>query len=256
MPATILEKPGHGVAVVRLNRPEVRNAINLEMRAELTAHFLGLAADADVRAIVITGDDRAFVGGADIAEMSKLNAADHLLNDMMNVWHAIRACPKPIIAAVQGYALGGGCELAMASDIIVAGAGARFGQPEVRVGIMPGAGGTQRLTRAVGKFQAMRMVLTGELVGAAEALRMGLVSEVVADADVVGRAMEVAQRIAELPPLAIVRAKESILAADNLALDAGLAYERKGYQLLFSTDDQKEGMKAFLEKRPPRFKGA
>ncbi|MDP6602851.1 MAG: enoyl-CoA hydratase-related protein [Rhodospirillales bacterium] len=255
MPATILEKPGHGVAVVRLNRPEARNAINLEMRAELTAHFHALVVDADVRAIVITGDEKAFVGGADIAEMSTMDAADHLSIDMMNVWNAIRACPKPIIAAVQGYALGGGCELAMASDIIVAGVGARFGQPEVRVGIMPGAGGTQRLTRAVGKFQAMRMVLTGELVGAAEALGMGLVSEVVADAEVVGRAIEIARRIAELPPLAIVQAKESVLAADNMPLDAGLRYERKGYQLLFSTDDQKEGMKAFLEKRTPRFKG-
>ena len=163
--------------------------------------------------------------------------------------------PKPVLAAVNGYALGGGCELAMHADIIIAGDGASFGQPEVRVGIMPGAGGTQRLVRAVGKFRAMKMLLTGEPVPAREALAMGLVSEVVPDDEVLERAMTLARTIAALPPLAIMQIKEAVLAGEDSSLDAGLALERKAFQLLFATADQKEGMRAFLEKRKPDFHG-
>src|SRR5260370_308438 len=168
---------------------------------------------------------------------------------------ASASCPKPVIAAVNGYALGGGCELAMHADIIVAGEGASFGQPEVRVGIMPGAGGTQRLTRAVGKFRAMRMLLTGEPVAARDALAMGLVSDVVADGEVFDTALRIAKTIASMPPLAVMQIKEVVRAGQDASLEAAMMLERKAFQLLFATGDQKEGMRAFLEKRKPEFKG-
>ncbi|MSP89879.1 MAG: enoyl-CoA hydratase, partial [Alphaproteobacteria bacterium] len=197
----------------------------------------------------------AFAAGADIKEMADLTPVDTYVRGTDHYWKTIAACPKPIIAAINGYALGGGCELAMLCDIIVAGTGARFGLPEVKLGILPGAGGTQRLPRAVGKFKAMRMVLTGDLFSAADAAAMGLVSEVVADDQVVAKALEIARTIAGLSPLAVRQIKETVLRGMDAPLDTGLALERKAFQFLFATEDQKEGMAAFIGKRKAVFKG-
>jgi enoyl-CoA hydratase len=253
MSEVLLEKPADGVAVVRLNRPEVRNALNLPVRELLAKHFTDLGNDEGTRCIILTGGDKVFAAGADIRDM-----VDRTPIEMMtrrDLWKPIASCPKPVIAAVNGYALGGGCELAMQADIIVAGEGASFGQPEVRIGIMPGAGGTQRLTRAVGKFRAMRMLLTGEPVTARDALAMGLVSEVVADVEVFETALRIAKTIASMPPVAVMQIKEVTLAGQDASLEAAMTLERKAFQLLFSTTDQKEGMRAFLEKRKPEFRG-
>lgn len=255
MPELIREILSDGVVLLRINRPEARNALNMAVRRQLAEQFRAAAEDPEIRAVVLTGDEKAFVAGADIREFAELSAVDQMLRNTHRLWQAIADCPKPVIAAVRGHALGGGCELAMHADIIVAGEGAWFGQPEVHVGLMPGAGGTQRLTRAVGKFQAMKMVLLGERIGAAEALRMGLVSEVVPDDAVLPRAVEMAKRIAALPPLAVMQIKEVLLAGMDAPLDAALMLERKAFQLLFATEDQKEGARAFLEKRKPEFRG-
>jgi enoyl-CoA hydratase/carnithine racemase len=255
MPELIRETLSDGVVLLRINRPEARNALNMAVRRQLAEQFRAAAEDPEIRAVVLTGDEKAFVAGADIREFAELSAVDQMLRNTHRLWRAIADCPKPVIAAVRGHALGGGCELAMHADIIVAGEGAWFGQPEVHVGLMPGAGGTQRLTRAVGKFQAMKMVLLGERIGAAEALRMGLVSEVVPDDAVLPRAVEMAKRIAALPPLAVMQIKEVLLAGMDAPLDAALMLERKAFQLLFATEDQKEGARAFLEKRKPEFRG-
>ena len=224
----IVERPRPGVALVRLNRPEVRNALNMEARRQVSAAFRALTDDADVRAVVITGDEKAFAAGADIREMAESGPIEVLQRRTAALWAVIAACPKPVIAAVNGYALGGGCELAMHADIIIAGEGAVFGQPEVKVGIIPGSGGTQRLMRAVGKFKAMKLILTGEPIKAAEAERIGLVSEVVPDADVLTRALELAATIAALPPLAVQQIKEVMLAGADAPLSVGLALETPG----------------------------
>lgn len=255
MNETIVERPENGIAVVRLNRPDVRNALNLEVRQQLAQHFTALAGDESVRCIVLTGGDKVFAAGADIRDMAERTPVELIGRRMELLWQPVASCPKPVIAAVNGYALGGGCELAMHADIIVAGEGASFGQPEVRIGIMPGAGGTQRLTRAVGKFAAMKMLLTGRPVPAREALAIGLVSEVVPDSEVLATAMEMARTIAALPPLAVMQIKEVVLAGMDASLEAALLLERKAFQVLFSTADQKEGMQAFLEKRKPQFQG-
>jgi enoyl-CoA hydratase/carnithine racemase len=255
MSEVLVERPAAGVALVRINRPDARNALNTNVRTLLAEHFREIARDPEVRAVVLTGDERSFAAGADIKEMAGLGTVDQMLRGTHLLWQAIKDCPKPVIAAVNGYALGGGCELAMHADIIIAGEGAQFGQPEVRIGILPGAGGTQRLTRAVGKFNAMKMCLTGEMVSAADALRMGLASEVVPDDQVRTRALELAAKIAKLSPLAVTQIKEVILAGMDASLEAGLMLERKAFQLLFASEDQKEGMAAFLEKREPDFKG-
>jgi len=255
MSDVLLERPADAVAVVRLNRPEVRNALNVAVRQQLADHFSALGSDDATRCIILTGGDKVFAAGADLRDMVDRTPVDLLLRRTEKLWEPIASCPKPVIAAVNGYALGGGCELAMHADIIVAGEGASFGQPEIRVGIMPGAGGTQRLTRAVGKFRAMRMLLTGEPVPARDALAMGLVSEVVADADVFDTALRIAKTIAALPALAVMQIKEAVLAGQDSSLDAAMALERKSFQLLFATSDQKEGMRAFLEKRKPDFQG-
>ena len=256
MASVLLEHPAEHVALVRIDRPEARNALNMEARRLLAEIFQGLSDDREVRAVVITGGDKAFVAGADIKEMADMGTAEIALAGGRRLWNAIARCPRPVIAAVNGPALGGGCELAMHADIIVAGEGARFGQPEVRVGIMPGGGGTQRLVRAVGKFAAMKLLLTGEPVGAREALAMGLVSEVVPDDQVLARALALAGTIARLPPLAVAQIKEVVLAGADGSLDAGLALERKAFEVLFDTQDQKEGMRAFIEKRKPTFTGS
>ncbi len=255
MTEVLLEKPAVGVAVVRLNRPEVRNALNLTVRELLAKHFTDLGSDEVTRCIILTGGDKVFAAGADIRDMVDRTPMEMMARRTDRLWAPIASCPKPVIAAVNGYALGGGCELAMQADIIVAGEGASFGQPEVRIGIMPGAGGTQRLTRAVGKFRAMRMLLTGEPVSARDALTMGLVSEVVADAEVSETALRIAKTIASMPPVAVMQIKEVTLAGQDASLEAAMVLERKAFQLLFSTADQKEGMRAFLEKRKPEFRG-
>jgi enoyl-CoA hydratase/carnithine racemase len=244
-----------GVAVVRLDRPAAKNALNLKLRRELAAIFRELADSAHVRAIVLTGGPDVFVAGADITEMANAGPVEMLQRKVEHLWAAISGCPVPVIAAVNGFALGGGCELAMHCDIIVAGRTARFAQPEVKLGIMPGAGGTQRLIRAVGKFQAMRIALTGCMVNAEEALAMGLVSEVVDDEQTIERATAIAAEIAALPPMAVRQIKEVMLAGADLPLESALMLERKAFQLLFDTQDQKEGAAAFLEKRKPSFRG-
>ena len=255
MEAVIVERPSPQVAIVRLNRPEARNALNQQVRMQLAEHFTALGRDPEVRAIVLTGGDKYFAAGADLREMAEAGAIEIMLRNTHRLWGAIASCPKPVIAAVNGFAWGGGCELAMHADIIVAGEGASFCQPEVKVGIMPGAGGTQRLSRAVGKFKAMKMVLTGQPVSGREAGEMGLASEVVPDAEVQSRALELASQIAALPPLAIMQIKEVLLAGQDTSLDAALMLERKAFQLLFASSDQKEGMQAFFDKRAAEFRG-
>lgn len=251
----VLVEKQDGVAVVRLNRPEVLNALNMPLRLRLAEVFEGFTGEDDLRAVVLTGDERAFAAGADIADMSKIDAVDMYLRHNERIWAAFANCPYPVIAAVNGYALGGGMELAMHADIIVAGRSAKFGQPEVKVGIMPGAGGTQRLTRAVGKFKAMKLCLTGEIIPAEEAYTMGLVSDLVDDDKVLTHAMAIAKRIASLPPIAVQQVKEVILHGQDASLGAALALERKALQILFATTDKNEGMAAFLEKRQPTYTG-
>jgi len=255
MSEVLLERPHEHIAVIRLNRPEARNALNLATRQALAEHFTQLGTDEVTRCIILTGGEKIFAAGADLRDMVDRTAVEMFARRSERLWRPIAECAKPVIAAVNGYALGGGCELAMHCDIIVAGEGASFGQPEVRVGIMPGAGGTQRLVRAVGKFRAMKILMTGEPVSARDALAMGLASEVVADAEVFDRALAIAKTIAALPPLAIMQIKEAVLGGEDSSLEAGLALERKAFQLLFATSDQKEGMRAFLEKRKPEFEG-
>lgn len=255
MAELIVERPAGAIALLRLNRPEAKNALNMALRRLLAEAFAQASVDPEIRAIVVTGNAEAFAAGADLAEMADAGTVDILLRETHLLWRTIAQCPKPVIAAVNGYALGGGCELAMHADIIVAGKSAQFGQPEVRVGIMPGAGGTQRLVRAVGKFKAMKMLLTGKPVLAAEADSMGLVSELVDDDQVLPTALKLAEDIARLPPLALREIKEAVLSGMDAPLETSLALERKSFQLLFSSQDQKEGMKAFLEKRKPVFEG-
>jgi enoyl-CoA hydratase len=257
MAADILlsETPAPGVALLRINRPEAKNALNRDLRAKLAERFQDLGADPEIRAIVLTGNDEAFAAGADIRDVAEADAIDMMTRPTEHHWRAIQSCPKPIIAAVRGYALGGGCELAMHCDIIIAGEGASFGQPEIKIGIMPGAGGTQRLTRAIGKFKAMKMLLLGDPVTAAEAESMGLVSELVPDDEVLDRAIALGKKISYLPPLAVRQIKEVLLAGQDASLETALMLERKSFQLLFASEDQKEGMRAFLEKRRPTYKG-
>jgi len=254
-PVVYLDVQDNGVAIVRIHRPDAKNALNAQVRAQLAEHFWALARRSDVRAIVLTGGDQFFVAGADIKEFASATPIEMYRRHTELLWEAISHCPKPVIAAVNGFALGGGCELAMHCDIIVAGESARFAQPEVKLGLMPGAGGTQRLIRAVGKFQAMRIALTGCMVKGPEALAIGMVSEVVADDQTLPRALELAAQIAALPPLAVEQIKEVMLAGADLPLESALVLERKAFQLLFDSADQKEGAAAFFEKRTPHYLG-
>jgi enoyl-CoA hydratase/carnithine racemase len=255
MSVVLLERPSPGVALLRLNRPDRLNALNMELRETLAAHFIDLASDDAVRCVVVTGDEKAFAAGADVAELAQRTPTDPAFERTRVAWAAIERYQRPIIAAVNGFALGGGCELALHCDIIIAGEGAKIGQPEVKLGIMPGAGGTQRLVRAVGKFAALRWLLTGDLLNASEAHRMGLVSEVVADGEVLKHSLGIAARIAALPPLAVAAIKDAVLRGADLPLEAGLRLEGKSFQDLFATADRTEGMRAFLEKRKPEFTG-
>jgi enoyl-CoA hydratase/carnithine racemase len=251
----LLERPAEAVVLVRINRPEARNALNIEVRKLLSRYLTELSEDSTTRAVIITGNEKSFAAGADIKEMANLGTIEALQRGIHRLWQSIGSCRKPVIAAVSGYALGGGCELAMTCDIIVAGESASFGQPEVKIGILPGGGGTQRLARAVGKYKAMKYVLTGDMFSAREAFDMGLVSEVVPDPEVEGRALDLARQLAVLPPLALQLAKEAVLAGMEAPLSSALALEAKSLQILFSSQDQKEGMRAFIEKRKPKFEG-
>lgn len=251
----ILERRSDAVAVVRINRPKVRNALNMAVRRRLAEIFEGFVEDTALRCVVLTGDETSFAAGADIQDMAEIGAVDMYLRHNERLWEAVGRCPQPVIAAVNGFALGGGLELAMHADIIIAGRSAKLGQPEVRVGIMPGAGGTQRLTRAVGKFKAMRLCLTGEIIDAEEAYAMGLVSKLVDDEQVFASAVEMAEQMAKLPPIALAQIKEVILHGQDASLGAALALERKALQVLFASQDKQEGMRAFLEKRAPRYTG-
>jgi enoyl-CoA hydratase len=251
----IVERPSDDIVVLRINRPQVRNALNLEVRAGLAEKITQYGAEKAVRCLIVTGSDAAFAAGADIGEMAEADPVEVMSRNVQKYWRAIMDCPKPLIAAVEGYALGGGLELALCADIIIAGEGAKLGLPEVKVGILPGAGGTQKLARLVGRHRAMLLIMTGRVFGAAEALGMGVVSDVVPSGQALQRALDVAREIAAMPPIAIMQIKEVVNAGLNAPLDTALMLERKAFQLQFATQDQKEGMRAFLEKRKPKFEG-
>lgn len=243
------------VALIRLNRPKELNALNLQLMGEIRDALKAFDEDPSVRAIVITGNERAFAAGADIKQMAGKSAIDMLQIDQFSTWDAIRKTRKPIIAAVSGFALGGGCELCMLCDMILASETAQFGQPEINIGVMPGAGGTQRLTRAVGKALAMEMVLSGRFITAEEARAAGLINKVVPVELYLDEAVKLASRVAEKSPIAVQLAKESVLKAFDMPLQEALYFERKNFYMLFATEDQKEGMEAFIEKRKAEFKG-
>lgn len=247
----LIDIQSDGVAVVRLNRPEVRNALNLALRRELAEVFAELAGKKSVRCIVLTGDERAFCAGADLNEYVEATPTEIIERDMHRLWGAIAECPTPVIAAVNGYALGGGCELAMHADIIIAGTSASFGQPEIRIGLIPGGGATQRLTWAVGKFRAMHWLLTGDPLDAETAYTAGLVSQVVPDAEVQSAAIGIARTIAGHSPLAARQIKELVLESMNVPLDSGLRVERKAFQLMFSSTEKTDRIREFLSRKKP-----
>ncbi|MCB1622417.1 MAG: 2,3-dehydroadipyl-CoA hydratase [Thiothrix sp.] len=247
--------PQAGVLLLSLNRPEVRNALRTQTLAEIATILDACTHDDAVRCVVITGDRQAFAAGADIREMAALDMVGVMHNERPRHWARIRRFPKPLIAAVNGYCLGGGCELAMHADIIIAGHDARFGQPEINLGIIPGSGGTQRLIRAVGKSLGMKMVLSGEMIDAATALQAGLVAELTEPELTLETALALAATIATKPPLAVRLAKEALLQAFESSLSAGLEFERKAFVMLAATDDRREGMAAFSERRKPEFQG-
>ncbi|HXG26206.1 MAG TPA: enoyl-CoA hydratase-related protein [Candidatus Binatia bacterium] len=256
LPAQGPDGPVDGVALVVLDRPTVLNALDFALIAALTDALEALDRDPACRAIVLTGaGERAFAAGADIQELARQTPTSLTVDDHFHRWERIKRIRKPIVAAVRGFALGGGCELAMLCDMIVAGEDAQFGQPEIKLGVMPGAGGTQRLTRAIGKARAMEMILTGRNMGAREAEAAGLVTRVVPSESTVPAALELAGRIAAMAPVAVLAAKAAVLRADELPLEAGLEFERRSFYLLFDTEDQAEGMAAFTEKRKPQWKG-
>ena len=244
-----------GIAVITLNRPAVLNALNQATMDELVQALEELERDPEIRCVVLTGAGRAFAAGADIKEMAGATAPEMLAGYRFQQWERIRKITLPVIAAVNGLALGGGCELSMLCDMIVAAETAQFGQPEINLGIMPGAGGTQRLTRAIGKARAMEMVLTGRTISARQAEALGLVTKVVPAEAVLDEALALAREIAAKPPIAVRLAKEAVLKAFDTTLEAGLDYERKAFYLLFATEDRTEGISAFLEKRKPVFRG-
>jgi enoyl-CoA hydratase len=243
------------IALVQLNRPKELNALNRELMQELRDALIELDKNENVRAIIITGNEQAFAAGADIKQMADKSAIDMLVIDQFSTWDQIRKTKKPIIAAVSGFALGGGCELAMTCDMIIASETAKFGQPEIKIGVMPGAGGTQRLTKAIGKAKAMELVLTGRFISAEDALRYGLINKVVPVEMYLSEALQLAKEIAGMSPIATQLAKESVNRSFETHLDEGLMFERKNFYLTFASEDQKEGMKAFIEKRNPEYKG-
>ena len=256
MPNTVITTREAPIATVQINRPDVLNALNEEVLDELVKELTALDNDDAIRCIVLTGNERAFAAGADIKEnFVTATPISMLKQDLTTRWEAIRRIRTPIIAAVSGYALGGGCELAMICDIIVASETAQFGQPEINLGIIPGAGGTQRLTRAVGKYRANELILTGRRIKADEAKAIGLAAQVYPAASWLDDAKGLARTIAEKPPVAARLATEAVDIAWNSTLDAGLEFERKAFYLLFATEDKKEGVDAFVNKRKASFKG-
>jgi enoyl-CoA hydratase/carnithine racemase len=245
---------GH-VALCRLNRPEARNALSPELMDELATKLEGLDSDPAIRCVVIAGSDEVFASGADIKALSERSFDEALYHPAASFWRRVASVKTPLIAAVSGWALGGGCELALACDMIVASESAEFGQPEITLGIIPGGGGTQRLARVLGKQRTMELVLTGRRIDAPEAHALGLVNTVASKKEWLDKAMEVAETVARRPPIAARLAKQAIIAADESALSAGLETERRLYELAMATEDRVEGMEAFLEKRKPEFRG-
>lgn len=251
---TILVETGDGVGLVTLNRPQALNALNAQVMRDVLAALAALDADPDIGCMVITGSPKAFAAGADIKEMQSLSFEDIFRADGFAGWDAMKRVRKPVIAAVAGFALGGGCELAMMCDFIIAAENAQFGQPEITLGIIPGIGGTQRLTRAVGKAKAMDMCLTGRRIDAHEAERIGLVARVVPTDKLLEEARAAARTIAAMPRTAAMLAKECVNQAQETGLSEGVQFERRAFHALFATSDQKEGMAAFVEKRKPQFR--
>ena len=251
---TILVETKGRVGVIRLNRPQALNALNAALVKELIAAVNGFDADANIGCILITGSEKAFAAGADIKEMVDRQYIDAFLNNFGANEDAIARARKPVVAVVAGFALGGGCEFAMQCDLIIAADNAKFGQPEIKLGVIPGYGGTQRLTRAVGKAKAMDMILTGRMMDAAEAERAGLVARVVPAASLMEESMKVAETIASMSLPSVLSAKEAVNRAFEVSLTEGVLFERRVFQALFATEDQKEGMAAFVEKRPAKFK--
>jgi enoyl-CoA hydratase len=249
----IVESRGR-VGLIRLNRPQALNALNRALMRELGQALGEFEADKNIGCIVITGSEKAFAAGADIKEMAEKEFTDVYFDDFCADWHQAAAARKPVIAAVAGFALGGGCELAMQCDLIIAADTAKFGQPEIKLGVIPGIGGTQRLTRAVGKAKAMDLILTGRMMDAQEAERSGLVARVVPAANLIEEVIKVADTIASMSLPSVLAAKESVNRAFETSLAEGIRFERRIFHSLFATDDQGEGMNAFIEKRPPKFK--
>jgi len=243
------------VGMVTIARPERRNALNLQVKQELVDHISSFFRDQEVAAIVLTGEGGYFVAGTDIGEMARMTPTEHVLLETDRIFQIVRQAPKPVIAAVEGYALGGGCELALACDMIIAAEDAKFGQPEIRVGIMPGAGGTQRMVRAAGRYKTLLWALTGESISAAEALGANLVSLVVPKGGALSHSIELAARIATMPPLAVQAIREAVRLGADVPLETALALERRLFERLFDSQDQKEGMAAFLDKRAPNYQG-
>lgn len=243
------------VGIVQFNRPQALNALNPELMRETMEALETFDRDDEIGCLVVTGNERAFAAGADIKEMASASVVDMLRSSFINYWDRFKGIRKPIIAAVSGYALGGGCEFAMACDMIVAGEGAQFGQPEINLGIIPGAGGTQRMTKAVGKALAMEIVLNGRLLTAVEAAQFGLINRVVPNELVLEEALKLATQIANRAPIAVQIGKEAVNAAFEMPLEVGIAHERRLFYMLFATEDQAEGMDAFVAKRPAQWQG-
>ena len=251
----VLAEKRDAVGIARLNRPEARNALSPDLMEALAQTVEAWDADPDVRCVVIAGSDEFFAAGADIKAMAERSFQEVLVTPTARFWHRLAAVRTPLIAAVSGFALGGGCELALLCDMIVASENAELGQPEITLGIIPGGGGTQRLARVIGKQRTMELVLTGRRIEAQEAFRLGLVNQVTSKREWLDKAIELAEVVARRPPIAVGLAKQAVLAAEETVLSAGLAQERRLYELAMATEDRVEGMTAFLEKRRPEFRG-